>query len=200
MSFHWPYLWNGQNSTYLIRLLEIRDSAVKSLVHFWHWVEPQNNETCYSQTAIRKRQGGFLAQSSEVVGRGHSCLCKLRMQARKRGLIILGFQCNHSGLAPLQRYQMEWSLIPLSCEFLKDSLVFLTLKAVEEAVKGVGFFHAVCSYFLVDPHRALSFCEWEALLFHIHHITWEIGPVSFQLLVMALAKWLDCSGPLFYSY
>lgn len=112
-----------------------------------------------SQTAIKKRQGGFLAQSGEVVGRGHSCLCKLRMQARKRGLIFLGPCCNHSGLAPLQRYQMELSLVPLSCELLKDSLVFLTLKAVEEAVKDVGFFHVVHSYFLVDPHRMLSFCE-----------------------------------------
>lgn len=139
----------------------MRDNAIKSLAHCWALNGgPKQWRQLFSQTARRQRQSRFLAQSGEVVGRGHPCLCKLRMQARKRGLIFfLGPQCKLSGLTPLNRYQMEWSLVPLSCELLKDlnSQVFLTPKAVEETEEDVSFSHAVCSYF---PGRSTQGSEF----------------------------------------
>lgn len=82
-------------------------------------MEAQRNGNCYvSEIAGRKREGGFLARSGEVVGRGHPCLCKLSVRAGKRGLFFfLGPQYNHGGITPLDRFQWSGPQSPFMAEF-----------------------------------------------------------------------------------
>lgn len=74
------------------------------MLHGPEW-DPLRWELWFRQ--LEGREGGFLALSGELVGGGHGCLCKWNAQASKRGLIFLGFQCNHSGLKLFEHN--EWS-------------------------------------------------------------------------------------------
>lgn len=115
MSFCLPHLYDGENNAYSIRLLEIKDNAVKSLAQLGVEWKPRAAGSCRSRDSQKEKTGLV----SGPVWRGGGQRSPLPMYTEfagtKEGLSHLtGAPAQSQWLCftPLNRHQMEWSLVP----------------------------------------------------------------------------------------